>query len=501
LQPVRPDVVSDNVVPVVSLPGISQADFRDAFKVLDECTITDTPVMGFTYPVMGPGGAYGANWWQLDSSLNLAGAKWANQRFAEDACRGFIDVQAENPDGRIDLWGGASVRGTVADLSSIPRYLEVAYDIARRSDDVSLRKQILKSMCDYLDWWFSPVKRDRESGLITAIAEETFGQSPPATLTIAPVDLNVAVAVGCANASALAAELGFSDRSKLYAGRFAQLRTAINKYMWDDSAGYYYTYNVKTREQSKQLLCSTFDPLYKNLAPPERAARLIPKLVDPALFNWGSVTVTSVAKTDPSFCEHTGDYNGTAWCGDIWTMRNMPIIFGLEDAGRHDLAADLAWQTAKLFNRNWHEFLKAGDGSGQGVKRYGWSASQYIQTIIEHIFGVDYDRINNRLRIMPHIPESLRGDTISIKRLILPIGKGARLSLTIAPYGRGRKIVASIEGSVAPGTIDVLLPKTFGRVIDLDTGEVLPIVRELHGIRGASGVRLTMRRSVRLGFE
>jgi hypothetical protein len=65
----RPDVASAAVVPKVTLPGIDQAGFADAFKVLDGCLIGNVPVHGFTEPVMGPGGAYGENWWQLDSSL------------------------------------------------------------------------------------------------------------------------------------------------------------------------------------------------------------------------------------------------------------------------------------------------------------------------------------------------------------------------------------------------------------------------------------------------
>ena len=71
----RPEICSERVVPKVRIPGISQADFADAFKVLDERLITNVPVCGFPYPIMGPGGAYGENWWQLDSSLNVAGAK------------------------------------------------------------------------------------------------------------------------------------------------------------------------------------------------------------------------------------------------------------------------------------------------------------------------------------------------------------------------------------------------------------------------------------------
>ncbi len=73
--------------------------------------VTDVPLNGFNYPYMAPGGAYGSNWWQLDGSLNVAGAKWTNQKFVEDIMRGFAEVQAQNPDGRIDLWGGSQHAG------------------------------------------------------------------------------------------------------------------------------------------------------------------------------------------------------------------------------------------------------------------------------------------------------------------------------------------------------------------------------------------------------
>ncbi len=112
--PPRPDVCSKRVVPQVSLPGIKQAQFQDAFRVLDECIFLDIPVAGFEYPVMGPGGAYGENWWQLDTSLNQAGTQWVNRSFSENIIRGLAGVQSQNPDGRIDLWGGAPGAGNQA---------------------------------------------------------------------------------------------------------------------------------------------------------------------------------------------------------------------------------------------------------------------------------------------------------------------------------------------------------------------------------------------------
>ena len=213
----RPDVFSENVIPIIHIPGISQQDFKDAFKVLDECLVEDVPINGFNYPFMAPGGAYGENWWQLDGSLNVAGAKWANQKFVEDIMRGFAEVQAQNPDGRIDLWGGSPVRGEVADVSSLPRYFEAAYDVASRSNDLLLQNIIYETMKKYLEYWFSSTKRDKRTGLVTGVFEETF--SNPQVLdnrdlihqdpkVIAPIDLNVAVAIGCYNTSRLAKYLG-----------------------------------------------------------------------------------------------------------------------------------------------------------------------------------------------------------------------------------------------------------------------------------------------------
>ena len=81
-------------------------------------------------------------------------------------------------------------------------------------------------------------------------------------------------------------------------------------------------------------------------------ARDVTLLCDPAQFGWGAcVPVTSVARTNPRYIEATGGYDGRAWYGDVWTMRNLPIISGLEDSGRHDLAGELTWRTFKAFNR------------------------------------------------------------------------------------------------------------------------------------------------------
>lgn len=503
----RPDISSRQVTPRVHLPGISQQDFEDAFRVLDECLIVDVPVFGFTYPVMGPGGKYGQNWWQVDSSLNLAGAKWANQEFAENVMRGFRDVQAQNPDGRIDLYGGSAVRGQVADASSIPRFFEVAYDVARRSGDSQLRREIYQTMKKYLDWWLSPVKRDARTGLITGIFEEALGEPDPRNIapqTLAPVDLNVAVAVGCFNTSRLARRLAKNEEAAAYEQAFHELKDSINEYLWDEDTGAYYNFTVKENRHRHRLISSTFDPFRLGIAPPERVERLIGKLLDPSLFNWNKLPVTSIAMTEQDYVEAKGTYDGRAWLGDIWTMRNLVTIAGLEDVDRHALAAELSWTTIKAFSGNYSEYLVPGTGKGHGVERYGWSASQYIQAVIEHLFGVDYDHFDHRLRIAPRLPRKLMNKEIWLKNLVLPTDDKTRLGVTVRQTAPGRaQITVEISGPLPAGEIEVLLPKNQEKAARVTDGEgrELPLIEDPQDLTNMAGVRVPIRPSVTLHFQ
>jgi hypothetical protein len=500
----RPDVCSDMVLPQISIPGISQQDFRDAFKVLDECIVSDVPLNGFNFPYMAPGGAYGTNWWQLDGSLNVAGAKWTNQQFVEDIMRGFAGVQSQNPDGRIDLWGGSTTRGQVADVSSLPRYFEAAYDVARRSEDTILQNIIFESMKKYLEYWFSPAKRDKTTGLITGVFEETLSNTPAEVGSLATIDLNVAVAVGCYNTSLIAAYLGKAREADRYLNDFKELSSGINQYLWSEEDQVYYNYYVHEKKHEKRLLCTTFDPLLLGIAPPDRVDKLIPLLVNPSLFNWGNRPLTTIARTEPDYVEAAGAYDGRAWFGDIWTLRNLPVINGLEDAGKHDLAAELTWSTIKTFNSNYCEFIVPSTGSGEGVQRYGWSASQYIQAIIENLFGIDYDFQKKRLRIVPHVAKELLKQEIEIKNLIIPSENDMRLDLKITQIKEGKATIAiKLSGKLPHDRLEIGLPaKQVKRVTFTDkAGKKLLPVTQFTDLKGVSGITAEMTDYLEVVFE
>ncbi len=446
------DINGSDVVPRITFPRITQSDFQHAFNVLQGCVVTRLPVYGFTHPFMYPGGLYdkwwyeidsvnvlGATlpckpyfekfWWELDGSLTLSGAKWANEEFAENVMRNFIAVQ--RPDGRIPLFAPDTLI-IKSKVSAFPTLFEIGHAIARRTSDAALVRSIFNCLKKYLDWWLL-TRRDKTTGLITGVFEESLPSDEGRDLTRAPVDLNSEIVIGCENVARLAKHLGDMRDYRKYTRIESEIKDSMNKYMWADSA--YYSYNVRDRHIVKRLLCNTFYPLEDNIARGNRVKRLLELLTDNRYFNWDQNPVTTASKMDPSFNEIPGVYNGRQWLGDVWSMKNVAIIHGLEDVGRYDLAAYLSYKTAMEFNNNCSEFIIPSSGLGQGQLDYGLSASQYIQIIVEKIFGVDYDNFNNTITIMPRLAAALRGHDIALDSLRLPDGN--RLDLEIQSSNSG----------------------------------------------------------------
>jgi len=490
----KPDLASDRVMPHVSIPGISQQGFEEAFKVFDRNLTVEAPIQGFNYPSVG--WMKNSGWLTLDLSLAVNGTKWVNSRFSENIMRGFAEMQALNPDGRIDMWPGAAINGQVGDVSPMPRIFDVAWDMARRTQDEQLRDQIYQMMCKYVDWWLSGSKRDAQTGLVWAyLVDETWtdtSESPQMAgrnsiwehfshtddpRLLAPIDLNVQVAAGAYYAAQLGKLLGKPD-ADVYRKKFDDLANAINTHLWDEKSGAYYNYDLPAHRLRLDLIASTFDPLRLGIAPDARKRRLLPKLVDPKLFNWGRWPLTSVARTNPAYdvasagtkpnydVESEND-SWLAWFGNVWPLTNPTGVKALEEAGRPDLAAELNWKTIQIFHINYREYANPDTGKGGGAQDTTATAAIYIAAIIDHLFGIDYDAIEKRLTISPHIPKELYGKELKIERLILPTAKGdTRLSLSLRQSGPSRgRVEMAVSGPLPEGTLELSLPSGRKKVL------------------------------------
>ncbi len=406
--------------------GIKQEDLDYAFACLEDCRQESAKEYGFNYPYFTPGGLYGQQWWQLDSSLALCGYKWKDREFAERALLNFIESQKEN--GRICLWGADVLPGVVAggnfpkqthEVSSLPKIFDVAYHILQGSEDKELKEATYNMLKKYIDWWFE-YRLDKPTGLITAVFEETFIPYLEYAGEYASVDTNVEVYVGCHYTELLATELLKEQDAKELKIRKENLKNSINTYLWNNEKGAYYPYSVKEKKSVDILMASTFFPLRLCIANEQQKKQLIKLLKNDEHFNWNSIPLTSVSKLDKAFTTTKGKYQGNAsWSGNVWTLINEMVVRGLVDSGENELASELALKTVYAFNHNCAEFINPFDGSGHGVIKYAWTASQYVELLVEVIFGISYKASEKEIVISPKLTSELKKADLSIKNIKL----------------------------------------------------------------------------------
>lgn len=471
--PARPDVASVHVVPRISVPGISQADFAEAFKVLDDSIELDVPAYGFPYPFMGcaPGCAprklgtgtteeAKAWWWVIDTLINTQAASWANAGFSENVMRGFHEAQKQNPDGRISGYDWEPIRGQVGDLSMQPLFFfEAAFEISRRTKDVALRENIYETMRRYLDWWLSPVKRNRSTGLVTGTWEEVLfpvsdddyvGES--FVQTRAPVSLNVGVAVSASYTAKIARALGKNDEADRYNAASLELSESINKYLWDEEDGAYYDMDLRSGQRMKYLTAATFFPFCLSIAPKKRQERLIRLLTDPAQFNFGKTALTGIRMGS-----RRSPFASIVGSASVYMLTNLPIVTGLKESGNVPIAAKLNWSVIETFGNPFPGGVEP-DKKPQGG-RFGFSAAGHILSVIETLFGVEVDSINKKLRIAPYVPQELYGKEIALSDLILPTGGDARLSVKVKQdSAKVAQISLAISGELPEGDLEIMLP-------------------------------------------
>ena len=403
---------------------LQQGDLEYAIECLEVCKHDHAKKFGFFHPYFAPGGSYGEQWWQLDSSLALCGYQWVDRNFAERSLWNFIESQKE--DGRICLWGADRLPGKVAgdnfplqteNVSSLPKLFDVAYQLMQGSTNEELKLATYDMLKKYLDWWFS-CRQDEKTGLITAVFEETFVPYLGYVGEYAPVDTNVEIYVGCHYTELLAIELGKIKDAQEIAGRKDRLKQSINQYLWNEERGAYFPYSVKEEKTLDLLMASTFFPLRMQIAGVDRQKRLIELLTTQEHFNWDKIPLCSVSMKDSAFVTTKGNYQGNAsWSGSVWTLINEMVVRGLCDCFENALAAELALKTIYAFNHNCAEFINPFDGIGHGVLQYAWTASQYLELLVEIVFGISYDAKNKTVTVAPRIAKELCNEKLEIRGL------------------------------------------------------------------------------------
>src|SRR6185436_14351311 len=179
----------------------------------------------------------------------------------------------------------------------------------------------------------------RESGFDPS---NRFGALNVDIIHFAPVCLNTLLYVMEDDAARIMETLGDRPAASAWASRASSRRDQINRLMWDEQAGLYYDYNLRTRRLRRYDFATTFYPLWAGIASPAQAARVRANL---ERFEAPGGLLTSMEVT------------GNQWDAPFgWAPLQMIAVAGLrryrfdEDANR--LAAKFVSLVEKEFNEH-----------------------------------------------------------------------------------------------------------------------------------------------------
>jgi alpha,alpha-trehalase len=111
----------------------------------------------------------------------------------------------------------------------------------------------------------------RESGFDTSFR---FGPFSGSTQDFAPIDLNALLYKYERDIAFIQATLGNPSDAILWSSTAGDRLHAINDLMWDETAGLYYDYNLRSHQRSTYAFVSTYYALWAGIASPAKAARM-----------------------------------------------------------------------------------------------------------------------------------------------------------------------------------------------------------------------------------
>lgn len=152
----------------------------------------------------------------------------------------------------------------------------------------------------------------------------------------------------------------------------------FNPRFWDENAGLYYDFDMRSEKPIPVNTASAFLPLFAGLPSKQQAQRLIEEhLLNPAEYAPdGEVRywITTTAQTEPTWEPRR------YWRGPVWIIMNWFIIEGLRRYGYDQLADVIRQDSLRLIEASgFREYYDARDGSGCGSDDFSWSAALAVE--------------------------------------------------------------------------------------------------------------------------
>ena len=219
----------------------------------------------------------------------------------------------------------------------------------------------------------------------------------------------------------LAELAGASDLAGIWQAKHCELKAMVNAYYWDESDGFYYDISAETGEFVKVMTPASYWVMLAEMAPPERAERMVKYLSDPEKLG-GLVPCVTLARDDPDFNAEHGLY----WRGAMWLPTAYMTVKALEKYGMFELASELSGKILDHMSETYRKYephtiwecyapnsCEPACSCAPSVKRVrkdfcGWSALGPISLYLENIIGI---RIADAIgkRVVWDIPRDMVG--------------------------------------------------------------------------------------------
>jgi len=183
------------------------------------------------------------------------------------------------------------------------------------------------------------------------------------------------------NRALIALARGIGADSSEIEGWNARTTAAINRKLWDEHAGFYYSYDLRQERRIQVRTSSGFMPMFAGVCNAGQRERLVTQLTKSFVAGPAGKLCTSTATDEPTF--DPVKY----WRGPIWINVNWMLYLALHEQGLTELAARVKRETLDLLQSHgmWEYFDPRSSTSagavGLGTDGFSWSAALALDLI------------------------------------------------------------------------------------------------------------------------
>jgi hypothetical protein len=281
-----------------------------------------------------------------------------------------------------------------------PLFAWAEWEWYRVTGDRERLRRVLLPIVKHYEWFMTCQRR--ADGLYWTNGAQEADDSPRNGLMHRAVSATSYQALSARHLALIARVLGRDDMAAFFNAEHRQLGELVNRHFWDEAHGIYNDLAADGRfitELAPGSYCKhvhMFWPMLAGIVPPDRVARLVAELQNPASFNRRN----GVPSLSADSAGYTGgpSGNGQYWRGAVWPSGQCMVQEGLRACGQEVLARRLSekYFTAQLEvfgkEKTIKENLAPDQALGCGVAEFvGWGGLGPVANLIEAVLGFDLD--------------------------------------------------------------------------------------------------------------